>query len=87
MNPDQLFGLILVAVFVVVVPAMVMFGIPLAKAWARRLEAGGASQDGLTSPELDELRRRVAELEERADFTERVLARQQEPERLGRGET
>ena len=31
---------------------------------------------------LDELKRRVAELEERVDFTERLLARQREGERL-----
>ena len=31
---------------------------------------------------LDELKRRVAELEERVDFAERLLARQREGERL-----
>lgn len=35
--------------------------------------------------ELHELRHRVGELEERLDFTERMLARQHEPEQLGRG--
>ncbi len=32
--------------------------------------------------EIDELKRRVAELEERVDFAERLLARQREGERL-----
>jgi len=32
--------------------------------------------------ELDELKRRVGELEERVDFAERLLARQREGERL-----
>ncbi len=32
--------------------------------------------------ELDELKRHVAELEERVDFAERLLARQREGERL-----
>lgn len=32
--------------------------------------------------ELEELKRRVGELEERVDFTERLLARQREGERL-----
>ncbi len=32
--------------------------------------------------ELDELKRRVGELEERVDFTERLLARHREGERL-----
>lgn len=38
---------------------------------------------GLTR--LDESERRVAELEERVDFAERLLAQQQPPERLPRG--
>jgi len=33
--------------------------------------------------ELEVLRRRVGELEERVDFAERVLAKQSEPPRLG----
>jgi hypothetical protein len=33
--------------------------------------------------ELEEMRRRVGELEERVDFAERVLAKQREPQRLG----
>ena len=33
--------------------------------------------------QLDQLQQRVNELEERVDFTERVLAQQHEPERLG----
>ncbi len=33
--------------------------------------------------ELDQLKQQVAELEERLDFTERVLAKQRDAERLG----
>ena len=33
--------------------------------------------------ELDQLRQRVSELEERVDFTERVLAKQREAPRIG----
>jgi hypothetical protein len=64
---------------------------PVIKAIARRIEAGGAAADA--RGELEELRERVrqleqanprlAELEERLDFAERVLA-QQEPDRLKR---
>lgn len=63
---------------------------PLLRAVARRIEAGAAAD---TRAELDELRDRVrrleetqprmAELEERLDFAERLLA-QQEPERQKR---
>jgi len=36
--------------------------------------------------ELRDMRREVAELGERMDFTERLLAKQRDPERLGRGD-
>ena len=61
---------------------------PIAKALARRLEGRGVSQDLLQ--QLDELRERVrdlessqhrvAELEERLDFTERLLAQRRDVE-------
>jgi len=41
-------------------------------------------EDVLT--ELREMRREVAELGERVDFTERLLAKQRDPDRLARGE-
>jgi Tfp pilus assembly protein PilO len=86
-NADQHFALILVVVFGVVMPLALAVGIPAGKAWARRLEAGGRSQDeGGTGAELQELRSRVAELEERLDFTERVLATQRESPQLGAGD-
>jgi len=40
----------------------------------------GSSESVLT--EVDELKRRLAEVEERLDFTERLLARERDPERL-----
>jgi len=65
---------------------------PLIKAVARRIE-GGAVNLGLQT-ELDTLRDRVrqleeiaprmADLEERLDFTERVVAQGREPDRLQR---
>jgi hypothetical protein len=82
-NQDQLFGLIFVLACGTIIPLALVFGIPVAKALARRIESGVDTKDEAASGELDELRRRVAELEERADFTERMLARQQEPARLG----
>jgi tetrahydromethanopterin S-methyltransferase subunit G len=33
--------------------------------------------------DVDELKRRLAEVEERLDFTERLLAREREADRLG----
>ena len=42
----------------------------------------GTSESVLT--EVEELKRRLAEVEERLDFTERLLARERDPERLAR---
>ena len=57
---------------------------PLVRAWARRIEAGTVSaetqarldaleQRGMVSGEVDLTRQRLAELEERLDFAERLL--------------
>jgi flagellar biosynthesis/type III secretory pathway M-ring protein FliF/YscJ len=67
--------------------------IPIANAYAKRLEGtGGAAQRSAEMADLDARVRelegrehRVAELEERLDFTERLLSQQREREQLGRG--
>ena len=46
---------------------------PLGKAIARRLEGGQAPAGDEVYAELDDLRHRMVELEERLDFTERLL--------------
>jgi len=84
MSPDQIFGLTLVVIFGVVVPVMLAIAIPVGKAWARRVEAHPAA-DQPSPDDVGELRNRLAELEERVDFTERMLAQQREPERLPEG--
>lgn len=63
---------------------------PLIKAIARRIEGGSASAemqaelDGLRERvrQLEEIAPRMAELEERLDFTERVVAQGREHDRL-----
>ena len=70
------------ALFGVVGGTIVLRG-PLGKALARRLEGAPPLGDGPPAEELlaelDELRARVLELEERVDFSERLLARHREP--------
>lgn len=71
--------------------ATVLITFPLVRAIARRLE-GRRTPDPAMLAEVDELRARVAELEqqqdrfheleERIDFTERLLAQQREQARL-----
>lgn len=63
---------------------------PIGKAWAERLRHGvvpprgaGAGQENEEVIEaLDQLRREVAELAERVDFTERLLGQQRGADRL-----
>lgn len=62
--------------------------------WRRRVALAALPADGMTSgevrladldaqsEELHELRTRMAELEERLDFTERLLAQQREPAQI-----
>ena len=66
-------------------------------AWLRQRALARHPATGMTSgevrlaeletqaEELHELRTRVAELEERLDFTERMLAQQRDPAQIGRG--
>ena len=65
---------------------------PLIKAIARRIEGGAASAEVQAELErlrervrqLEEMQPRMLELEERVDFTERVVAKGREPDRLQR---
>jgi hypothetical protein len=59
-DPDQVFGLVFVLACGTIIPLALVFGIPVARALARRVE----------------------DLESRFDFSERLLARVQEQERL-----
>lgn len=82
MSPDQV--LIIIAIVTGAWTCTRILRSPIAEALARRIGGTGqpgGGQDG----ELAELRARVAELEERAEFTERVLLRERQPGELGRG--
>ncbi len=54
------------------------FAVPLRKALLRKIEGKSLSQDPHLVEEVDVLRERMGELEERLDFTERLLAQQRE---------
>lgn len=79
-----------VALFFTIGAVAILRG-PIGKALADRL-AGRVppplpSSDGEeVRAEVEELRYRVAELEERLDFAERVLAQRREPGQLGAGQ-
>lgn len=91
MGPGE--ALAMITLFLTVGGTIVLRG-PLGKALADRIagrhlamrtdDADLAAQLDRTTAELDDLRHRLAELEERQDFTERVLAAHREPEQLER---
>ena len=60
---------------------------PIGKAIAERIRAHGAvpMQDPELLAEVDALRRDVSDLQERVDFAERLLARTQERQQVGKG--
>ena len=69
--------------------AFVIVALSLRKALPRLLNSIADShtgppqlEAGATPEDVEELRRRLGELEERVDFTERMVARQQEHSRL-----
>jgi hypothetical protein len=85
-------GSILFIVLISVVAATIILW-PIVRALARRLEGKGTGDAGLKAEvehlhqrlgEVDALQARVGELEERVDFTERLLAKNREPDRLER---
>jgi len=77
----------------VVIVAVKVFG-PIARAWARKLEGkvgdpqihADLEQMREQLGEVDTLRARVDELEERLEFSERLLTQRRDQEMLPRGE-
>jgi len=61
---------------------------PVGKALAERIKGHGVTMahDPELLAEVDALRSEVAELHERVDFAERLLAQRQEPGKIGAGE-
>jgi len=73
--------IIIIIFFTLVLPASWMFLVPIAKRMRRETERPSGSQADVAA-ELDRVNARLAELEERVDFAERLLAQQRDPERL-----
>jgi hypothetical protein len=100
LDPDMVFmsygvppSVLLIVVVSVVAATIILW--PIVRAFARRLEGKGTGDPALKAEveqlhqrlgEVDALQVRLAELEERLDFTERMLARTPEaPAQLNRG--
>jgi hypothetical protein len=82
MSPDQVLIIIVIATAAWTFTRILRS--PIAEALARRIggdRSSGSAQDG----EIAELRTRVSELEERLDFTERVLLQDRQAGELRQG--
>jgi Tfp pilus assembly protein PilO len=84
---------IILLIVIAALTATVIILWPIMRAFGRRLEGKGGGDPALRSDveqlharlgEMDTLQARLAELEERVDFTERLLAQNREPDRLQR---
>ena len=86
---EQIFPfLVPIVLFISIGTAVVLRG-PLGKAIGERIagRAGSGDHDAKAlRAELEELRYRVLEMEERLDFAERLLAQQKQRQMLGGGE-
>jgi hypothetical protein len=60
---------------------------PVGRAFAERIRGGHSSNepDPAVLEELDRIRTELGELQERVDFTERLLAKAREQEKIGGG--
>ena len=71
---------------VVVLAGLVkIFRGPLGDALAERIRGGAPGGDPALAAEMDQLRGRLAEVEERLDFAERLLAQAREADQLPGG--
>jgi hypothetical protein len=61
------------------------FAVPVRKAMLRKIEGSGQVHDPALEGEVEDLRARLGELEERLDFAERLLARQRDAAELPPG--
>jgi len=84
---------IVLLIVIAALTAAVIILWPIMRAFGRRLEGKGGPDPALRADidqlhnrlgEVEVLQGRVAELEERVDFTERLLAQNREPDRLER---
>ncbi|HKH82550.1 MAG TPA: hypothetical protein VKA25_02575 [Gemmatimonadales bacterium] len=86
---------VILLIVIAALTATVIILWPIMRAFGRRLEGRGSTDVALKGEidhlharlsEMDSLQSRVLELEERVDFTERLLAQGQSPGRLGGSE-
>jgi hypothetical protein len=84
-SPDQVFVIVIVMGSIAAWTVARVFRGPVGEAIARRI-GGSAPHAGQDDQRIADLQSRMAELEERLDFTERVLSQERQAGQLGQGE-
>ena len=74
MSPSDVYDIIMATMFGLILPFGMTGLILYARARARRIEREGAQVDPELVAEMDQLRVRLSDVEERLDFAERMLA-------------
>jgi hypothetical protein len=83
MSPDQVLAIVMASVAAWTLTRI--FRGPIGEAIARRI-GGGAPRFGVGEQGIADLQARVSELEERLDFTERVLLQERQAAELRQGD-
>ena len=83
MGLDSMIQLIVWTTTAAVVSAVALtFALPTGRSWIRQVSKRAGHEAANTEARLTAMQDRISELEERVDFTERLLARQHEPGQL-----
>jgi hypothetical protein len=84
MSPDQVLAIVMASIAAWTLTRI--FRGPIGQALARRIGGGGQERPPAGEPQIADLQARMAELEERLDFSERVLLRERQAGQLRQGE-
>lgn len=84
MSPDQVLAIVMASIAAWTLTRI--FRGPIGEALARRIGGGGQSSPAADEAQIAELQVRLAELEERLDFSERMLLQERQAGQLGQGE-
>jgi len=75
-----------IVAFSVVLSVVLTVTTPVRDSWIKRLSRRAAMENAGVEAEMEQMRERIAELEGRLDFAERMLAQRGETERLPGGQ-
>lgn len=84
MSPDQVLAIVMASIAAWTLTRI--FRGPIGEALARRIGGGGQGRPAADEAQIADLQARMAELEERLDFSERMLLQERQAGQLRQGE-